>query len=145
MCNNTVVSKGVTGGICYNISNDTATWSDASDSCVSNGGRLAKISNGESRVEIQRIINNKDRTKDYWIGLKRVGDTSQFQWTDGTDLTYNEWSSNNPMQAYGCVGVYRREWYSINCSDSNFYICESGKIVEPEKYSKELFLHFYLC
>ena len=134
MCNNTVVSKGYTGGICYNISNDTATWSDANDSCVRNGGKLAKISNGESRDEIQRIINNKDGTKDYWIGLKRVGDTSQFQWTDGTNLTYNEWSSNNPMQAYGCVEVNGNStnWVSLDCDCSNYYICETGKLVTIE-------------
>ena len=83
-----------------------------------------EISNG-----IQRIITDNYGTENYWIGLERVGNTEQFQWTDGTDLTYNKWSNNNPILGYNCVGVKRNIWFSLNCIDSYFYICEIGELV----------------
>ena len=120
-----------TGGICYNISNDKANWNDANTNCINNGGRLARILNDEISDGIQKIINNTDGTENYWIGLQRVGNTEQFQWTDGTDLTYNKWSNNNPILGYNCVGVNGNSinWISIYCNDSNHYICETGELV----------------
>ena len=116
-------------GFCYNISNDKATWNEANANCVSNGGRLARILNGGISYGIQRIVNNTDGTENYWIGLQRVGNSEQFQWTDGTNLTYNKWNNSNPILGYNCVGVKRNIWFSLNCINSYFYICETGKLI----------------
>ena len=132
MCNNRVLSNEFdTGGVCYSISVDRASWHVAKATCAMNGGRLARILNGDMSDEIERIIKEQDVTEDYWIGLERVGNTEQFQWTDGTNPTYNQWSNGNPMQGYSCVGVNgnSNSWVSIDCNDNNYYICEIGKLV----------------
>ena len=127
VCSNTVVSNGSdTRGICYSINDSRATWYDANATCAGNGGRLARILNRQSVREIQRMTNNGE---DYWIGLKRDENTGQFQWTDGTNLTFNGWSDGIPMQGYGCVGVNgnTNNWVSLDCNSSNHFICETGK------------------
>ena len=131
VCNNTVLSNGSdTGGICYTISDSRATWYDANATCAVNGGRLARILNGEMSDEIQRIINSKEGTEDHWIGLKRNENTGQFQWTDGTSLTFNRWSDDIPMQGYGCVGVNGNStnWVSLDCNSAIHFICETGEL-----------------
>ena len=81
--------------------------------------------------EIQRIIDSEVGTEDYWIGLKRDENTGQFQWTDGTSLTFNRWNDGIPLEGYGCVGVGRdsTNWVSLDCNSSNYFICETGELV----------------
>ena len=141
VCDNKVVSNELdTGGICYSITdNNSATWDVANATCAANGGRLARILSGEMSDEILRIINSKGVTEGYWIGLRRDENTGQFQWTDGTNLTYNKWSDGIPMQGYGCTGVNGNStsWLSLSCSSSYHFICETGELAKYINSTKQ--------
>ena len=127
-CNKTVITSSSI--LCYYIINDKSNWFDANTACATNGGGLARISNRKIYNEIHRIVNDKDGTENYWIGLKRDENTKQFEWTDGTNLTYNRGIINNIIQGYDCGGINGNTLLSLNCSNSHYFICEIGKLVE---------------
>ena len=100
-----------TGGICFEaFSSQNVNWEDANTTCAGNGGRLANILNEEMNDEIHIIISDSN---EHWIGLSRTSNTA-FQWSDGSSLTYEKWSSGHPIDGMHCVSVHTNsiEWFS---------------------------------
>ena len=113
------------GGICYEVSNEKVDWETANSICINNGGRLANILNYEMGNEIYRIIQIKNGTEIYWIGRRRVGSSTQFEWTDGTSIAYG-----NSSEGMNCIAVngISSQWEPFQCADVKYFICEKGKL-----------------
>ena len=93
------------------------------------GGILATIETSAIRDEIQRITEVVNETEYYWIGLRRVGNSTQFAWTDGEYVISERWDSNNPVDGINCVGISEgRKWISLECNSSNYFVCDTCKL-----------------
>ena len=129
-CDNVIDNIDNTGGVCYTAnSSDNVTWDSANMKCVENGNSiLAKALVHRMSAEIERITQSTD---EYWIGLSRPNSSSEFMWSDGTNLSYTRWSSGHPIDGLNCVSVRGNstEWYSRNCSDVKRYVCETGECI----------------
>ena len=127
-CPNRVIQNDGTTH-CYEVILQKLDWDIANASCVQLGGRLAIIESFAISNEVQRIIQATNGTESYWIGLRRVGNSTQFVWTDGKNLANERWNTNNLIEGIDCVGVSEgREWFSMECNSSNYFVCETGKL-----------------
>ena len=119
-----------TGGICYITSSttDMRDWNASFLNCRSTDIRLARVLNEEMSEEIERITQN---TSEYWIGLSRQDNNSDFMWSDGTNLSYTRWSSGHPIVGLNCVSVRGNstEWYTRNCSEVKPRVCERSELL----------------
>ena len=101
-----------------------ASWNIANDTCVQQGGKLTEYV--YSLTKYQVYANTADN---YWTGWRRVGDTSEFNNTDGRSISdwYN-WNSNNPKDGINCVGydTQSRRLQSLECDTEHTFACEIG-------------------
>ena len=101
-----------------------ANWSIDNDTCVQQGGKL--IHDGYYLAQHQVYANTAD---DYWTGLRRLGDTSEFNSTDGlnTPIWY-DWKYNNPKDGINCVGYDKqcRLFLSLECDTEHTFACKIG-------------------
>ena len=87
--------------------------------------------NGWFNNGINMLFQTKERPSCYWIGLRRVDNTSVFEWTDGRRIYLYNWKSENPKKGVNCVGIERKSGMlvSLDCKSKNNVICEIGKFV----------------
>ena len=117
------------GGVCYTAhSSANVSWSSANTECVQNGNsRIARALNDEMSDEIERVTQDSN---EYWIGLSRVDNSSEFMWYDGSSVSSMDtrWSSGHPKDGLNCVSVRGDgiKWYSSNCNEDKHYVCEKG-------------------
>ena len=75
---------------------------------------------------------HEDTSEDwFWIGAKRDEDNlSSFLWTDGTPLSYENWSSSNVSNSGGDCALSGfgdgAVWSQANCSSQGSFICEKS-------------------
>ena len=110
-----------------------ANWAIANDACVQNSGRFADY-------EYSWVKGIPIGTDNYWTGWRRVGNTSEFQNTDGSGIYGFKWENNNPIDGINCVGYEKQGGLlvSLNCSTENTYICRIGKL------NICMYIYFYL-
>ena len=84
----------------YYVSNNTASWDEASEACVSAGGHLVTITSEEERGFA--IYANQEEYE-YWIGLFRETNDSDWQWITGEEFVYNQGFGNCAPPNSGCV------------------------------------------
>ena len=79
--------------------------------------------------------------KRFWIGLSDTAVENNWVWVDGTSMSYNNWSSNQPdnYNNEDCVHIYANsssdwasgDWNDLQCGLNNWYgdylnyICET--------------------
>lgn len=65
-------------------------------------------------------------TDGIWVGAMLIAGTQQYRWSDGTDVTADEWSPNEPYSYDECTQFWR--YYllidDVNCNGSREYVCE---------------------
>uniref|UniRef100_A0A7M5WST1 C-type lectin domain-containing protein n=2 Tax=Clytia hemisphaerica TaxID=252671 RepID=A0A7M5WST1_9CNID len=67
----------------------------------------------------------------FWIGMRAPSLSSpvmqdQFKWSDGSDVTFDNWANNNPVDDINkeCVVLVNAAgWKNVDCDDLNLYIC----------------------
>ena len=125
-----ISNGGDTSGICYgeSLTTDVRDWNGAVSGCSDPNRRLARVLSEEMSDEIERITQDTD---EYWIGLYRQDNDSEFMWSDGSSLSYTRWSDGHPIDGMNCVSVRgdSTEWYSRNCSEAKPYVCERGELL----------------
>ncbi|KAI8500542.1 hypothetical protein Bbelb_221080 [Branchiostoma belcheri] len=99
---------------CYMVGREPVTWITANSRCGQVGAHVASIQDSEENDFIADIIQNAKGLLRYhvWSGLRR-GEDGQFQWTDGSPLSYTNWAEcepdNNGLLTFGkgekCVSV----------------------------------------
>ncbi|XP_077311754.1 C-type lectin domain family 2 member B-like isoform X2 [Lithobates pipiens] len=70
-------------GKCYYFSEKRDTWNNSQSYCISNHSSLANI---DSKEELD-FLNRYKCKQNYWIGLSRVKDVSNWVWTNDTPYT----------------------------------------------------------
>ena len=122
MCENTVAING----FCYEVVEMNVSWNAANSTCKGLGRQLARITKNLIRDNIRGNLNDMNN---YWIGLRRDGNTNNFVLADGTILQYSNWDVCQPSEDGDCVVVRGNDskWITQSCESSNSLVCERGK------------------
>ena len=82
--------------------------------CEKEGGYLASIHSQEENNEIVELANDSA----VWVGGNHaqgghnLSEYGVWAWDDGSNWTFSNWADNEP-KGYGCLGVYKGEWYDV--------------------------------
>lgn len=75
------------------------TFDEAVEYCTQKGGHLPMFNskhNPNLQYETLLAKAKKEKYTRWWIGLKRSPSTKQFEWLDGTPLTFGRWVEDEP-------------------------------------------------
>ncbi|CAD6193430.1 unnamed protein product [Caenorhabditis auriculariae] len=121
-------------GSCYRKYSSSMTFSEAQNSCVGLGAKLASIQSQEENDVLRKAFdsNNVVTLKEQaWIGLKKQA--GGWAWTDGSPVAFTEWAAEPTTKNCALFFVdslttydYQRGlWKEFNCTqDAGSYICE---------------------
>ncbi|XP_036201669.1 macrophage mannose receptor 1 isoform X2 [Myotis myotis] len=117
------------------------TWFDSRDFCRALGGDLASINNKEEQQAIWRLITASGNYHElFWLGLTYESSSEGFTWSDGSPVSYENWSYGEPNN-YGNTeycgelkGDPSMSWNDINCEHLKNWICQirKGQTPKPE-------------
>ncbi|XP_014032600.1 C-type lectin domain family 4 member E isoform X1 [Salmo salar] len=140
------------GKNCYYFSNDTLTWVESRDKCVSMGGQLVIIDSQDEQKFLDKKVgaimsNGEDK---FWIGLTDQKEEGKWLWVDDTPLDSkhsfwfvakngkkepDDWQGDNKggknPDGEDCArmgekaGTHNgKSWFDVNCGWSHRRICE---------------------
>ena len=97
-CNNTggaipgFIYMGSLGGSHYYCSQSAATWAQAQQNCVNQGGNLAVVSSAAENTLLSNFLVNNSA----WIGASDANSEGNFQWVTGDSFSYSNWYAGQP-------------------------------------------------
>nr|XP_060632225.1 CD209 antigen-like protein C [Anolis sagrei ordinatus] len=120
----------------YYISKGQKNWYDAENFCMSRDAHLASILSEEEQNYINSQLSHST-----WIGLSDEEEEGIWEWTDGSTLAIQYWSSNDASLSrfYGneekdCASMEpshsRPSWQEANCHDQKQWVCKESLEVE---------------
>ncbi|XP_072468232.1 secretory phospholipase A2 receptor isoform X2 [Notamacropus eugenii] len=115
--------------ICYQFNLfSILSWSEAHSSCKMQGGDLLSIMDGAEENFIRQHLSSK--AVDVWIGLNQLDAAAGWQWSDGTPLTYLNWSPDvkfDPLLEHHCGtfnSLMAQSWRNHECESGLPYVCK---------------------
>ncbi|XP_003341283.2 secretory phospholipase A2 receptor isoform X1 [Monodelphis domestica] len=121
--------KDPTTHICYQFNLfSILSWSEAHSSCKMQGGDLLSIMDGTEENFIRQHLSTK--AVDVWMGLNQLDAAAGWQWSDGTPLTYLNWSPDvkfDPLLEYHCGtfnSLVTQSWRTRECESGLPYVCK---------------------
>ncbi|TRY55232.1 hypothetical protein DNTS_032692 [Danionella cerebrum] len=118
-------------GHCYRVFPRRHTWEDAEKVCREHSSHLSSIS---SSAEMHFL--NDLAQENVWIGLNDRTVEEDFQWTDGSDVVFENWRENQPDNFFAggedCVVMITREdgkWNDVPCNYNLPYICRKATVM----------------
>ncbi|KAL6473556.1 hypothetical protein MHYP_G00171170 [Metynnis hypsauchen] len=112
-----------TGGIfikTYEYKSVSVTWDNARDSCISENGELASITNKQDQQEFDKIAPSGTNI---WIGLKRVNGV----WKWSSEEPFQNWATNDSSSTKNCTKLSGdKKWTPEDCSDKHMFLCYTG-------------------
>jgi CotH kinase protein/Chitobiase/beta-hexosaminidase C-terminal domain/Lectin C-type domain/HYR domain/Secretion system C-terminal sorting domain/F5/8 type C domain len=91
----------------YYYSTVASTWANAKTACATAGGKLAIITDANQNNALNSWIGTNSTA---WIGLSAPISGGNYQWIDGTPLSYTNWASGEPLAGQ----IARRDFVSLN-------------------------------
>ena len=131
-------------------------WTEAETQCVTEGGHLVEIFNGDTQDITVSLIATELYYLDelYWIGIGEYVNLSS-QWRSGANICYNNFSSNLNCQSYhnmSCVTIDKYgSWIAQECNNKLSFICGKSKYNNmnvytpwPKVYLNSNYLYSYI-
>ncbi len=126
--------------------NTKLSWEGARTYCENLGGHLATITSQEEQDAIYSYISSYASDEDIWIGINDIDNEGDWSsWITGEEVTYTNWGTNEPDDAYGgqdygviCNGsrsgssysISAGQWDDVSLSSARF-LCEWDSAVNP--------------
>ncbi|XP_027276146.1 secretory phospholipase A2 receptor [Cricetulus griseus] len=120
--------KNFNSSICYQFNLlSSLSWNEAHVSCQMQGGALLSITDENEENFIRRQLSRE--AVEVWIGLNQLDEKAGWQWSDGTALSYLNWSPEinaGPFVEYHCgtLKFASTAWRSRDCESTLPYVCK---------------------
>lgn len=120
-------------GHCYLFISHRLKFFEAEDFCKSlsdelGASHLVSISDGDEMKFVSKTSKDLMGETEVWIGLHDVVTSGVFVWTDGSDVTYVNFSPGEPNNASNrehCVHTYdTMEWNDAECDSTKPFVCK---------------------
>ncbi|XP_076463295.1 adhesion G protein-coupled receptor L4-like isoform X2 [Babylonia areolata] len=106
-------------------------WNDSERDCEREGARLLSISSLAEMRAFRALLNQRNDTRFWWVGLERIVSPDQirsyWRWLDGSPLTYRitPWKSGNAKIDGNCAEIDASgNLNGKNCTALRPFICE---------------------
>ncbi|XP_032583157.1 collectin-10 [Drosophila sechellia] len=100
-------------------------WFDAADKCRRMGGHLATPQDEDELY----IIRKQLEARWFWLDISNLVDKDQYiSLASGKEVPYLKWRHGEPKKssAANCAYLYAGDYYTYQCSDRNFFICQAA-------------------
>ncbi|KAK0406507.1 hypothetical protein QR680_018616 [Steinernema hermaphroditum] len=138
------------------------TWSQAEDYCKYKGAHLASVHSKEESDFIRKVMypmTPDTHRLEAWIGGQRVGNTTQFAWSDGSLWNYNNWKYS-PVSGFNCVELSHANgassaapvqgWTASYCDHPFHFICKKpiddyvAMKLNKEEFFRNVYKHYFV-
>ncbi|ELU07515.1 hypothetical protein CAPTEDRAFT_204132 [Capitella teleta] len=83
---------------CYKYFEKRKLFTDAKESCMSEGAMLAKMDTQKVNDAVSEFVRGISGISEFWIGITRANDQSEWRWIDDTSssIVWSKWEVDEP-------------------------------------------------
>lgn len=113
-------------GVCYRLSNETASWFGARDACAARGELLVSITSAAEDAFLDQNIDGA-----FWIGASDRSVEGRFDWVSGELFDFSDFLLGDPDNLFGVQDCVERDspsgqWQDRACNVQNRFVCEAS-------------------